>query len=132
MKEYLLYILAIIALASCANHPSHVHNAFALPDTTIISTSYHIAAVDGDQINDRYWNHVTAVYIDSVRISHVNRRDNHTSESIIDTVYAHRDTLTDVRNVIGYLPEWNRWVVKQMILNFHSPSDENCNKIVTN
>ena len=44
-------------------------------------------------------------------------------KSIIDTVYAQRDTLTDVRENIGYMREWNGWVIQQMLLNFHAQTD---------
>ena len=136
------------------------HNA----DTTIVSTSYHIAAVDGDPISNREWRNVTAVYTDSVRISHVHKPEHYDCyatvecmtdcgdvlqglydvavfqdgsammyktfedsyyKSVIDTTYAQRDTITDVREYIGYLPEWNGWLVKQMIFQFHAPTNEN-------
>lgn len=182
MRKILLFAVAAILLTSCtkkqpfdpktiaeqcmrehAYHPEHlkvlscstVFNA----DTTIVSTSYHIAAVDGEPIDDRSWKNVTAAYTDSIRISHVhkpahyycyatiecmndcgetvqgfgdvavfqdgsaimyqNYRDRY-YKSVIDTIYAQRDTLTDVRDQIGYLPEWNSWAVQQMLLNFHS------------
>ena len=181
MKKCLL-ILAVIALASCtkqqsfdpktiseqcmrehAYHPEHLKvlscSAVFNADTTIVSTSYHIAAVDGEPIDERSWRNVTAVYTDSVRVSHVtkpahyycyatiecmndcgetvqgsgdvavfpdgsaimfrNYQDRY-YKSVIDTTYAQRDTLTDVRDQIGYLPEWNGWVAQQMLLNFYS------------
>lgn len=182
MRKFLLYILSAVLLASCTKQPSFDPNAIAeqylrdhavhpehlkvlscsaalSDDTTIASTEYHIAAVDGDPIDDRSWRNVTAVYTDSVRISHVHKPEhyycyatvecmtdcddirqgmldvavfpdgsammyetyrNQYYKSIIDTTYAQRDTLTDVRDVIGYLPEWNCWVVQQMLLNFHT------------
>lgn len=177
MKKCFL-ILAVIALASCSHKPTPQELAeqcmrehachpdqlkvlscteTLIPDTTIVSTSYHIAAVDGELIDDCSWRNVTAVYTDSVCISHVhkpahyycyaaiecmndcgetvqgtgevavfpdgsaimyrNYRDRY-YKSIIDTIYAQRDTLTDVRESIGFLPEWNGWVVRQMLLNF--------------
>ena len=145
-----------------AYHPDELKvlscTATLIPDTTIVSTSYHIAAVDGEPIDDRSWRNVTAVYTDSVRISHVHKPEHYycyatiecmndcgetvqgTGEvavfhdgsammydtyrnryaPVIDTTYTQRDTLTDVRDVIGYLPEWNGWVVQQLILNSHS------------
>ena len=185
MKKYLLYILVAIALASCAKQPSFDPKAVAeqcmfehachpehlkvlsctstlIHDTTIVSTSYHIAAVDGEPIDDRSWKNVTAVYTDSVRISHVHKPAHyycyaniecmndcgeivHGSgevavfpdgsaimyrnyqdryyKSIIDTTYAQRDTLTDVRDNIGYMREWNGWVVQQLLLNLHAQTD---------
>ena len=183
MKKYLLYILAVIALASCAHkptpqqiaenylysiayHPEHLKvlscNTILRPDTTIVSTSYHIAAVDGEPIDDRSWKNVTAVYTDSVRISHVHKPEHYYCyanikcmndcgetvqgsgevavfpdgsaimyqnyrdlyyKSVIDTIYAQRDTLTDVRENIGYMREWNGWVVQQMILQSHAQTD---------
>ena len=185
MKKILLFTLAAILLASCtkqqsfdpksiaeqcmreyAYHPDKLKvlscNAVLRPDTTIVSTSYHIAAVDGEPIDDRSWKNVTAVYTDSVRISHVhkpahyycyaniecmndcgeivhgsgevavfpdgsaimyqNYRDRY-YKSIIDTTYAQRDTLTDVLDNIGYMREWNGWVIQQMLLNFHAPTE---------
>ena len=185
MCKNLLYILAVITLASCAKqpsfdpkavaeqcmlehayHPEHfkvischaAHNA----DTTIVSTEYHIAAVDGEPIDDRSWKNVTAVYTDSIRISHVHKPEHyycHASiecmndcgeivqgsgevavfpdgsaimfrnyqdryyKSVIDTTYAQCDTLTDVRNYIGYMREWNGWVVQQLLLNLHAQTD---------
>lgn len=174
MKKTLLYIFAAFALIACkptpqqiakdylysiAYHPEHLKvlscNAVHRPDTTIVSTSYHIAAVDGEQDGERYWKNVTAVYIDSIRISHTHLPEHYyccatiecmsdcenivreTVEvavlpndsaimfynyqkryynSITDTVYAQRDTLTDVRDIIGYLPDWNGWIIQQMIL----------------
>ena len=178
MRKNLLYILAVITLASCAKqptfdpkavteqcmlehayHPEHLKvlscTAVFNADTTIVSTSYHIAAVDGEQIDYRSWKNVTAVYTDSVRISHVHKPAHYYChaniecmndcgetvqgsgevavfpdgsaimyrnyqdryyKSIIDTIYAQRDTLTNVRDVICYLPEWNGWIVQQMIL----------------
>ena len=181
MKKYLLYILAVIALASCtkqpsfdpkaiaeqclrehAYHPEHLKvlscSAVFNADTTIVSTSYHIAAVDGEPIDDRSWKNVKVVYTDSIRISHVhkpahyycyatiecmndcdetvqgsgdvavfqdcsaimyqNYRDRY-YKSVIDTTYAQRDTLMDVREHISYMREWNCWVVQQMLLRFH-------------
>ena len=181
----ILYILVCVVCASCCNqqsispesiaeqylrdhayHPEHfkvischaAHNA----DTTIVSTSYHIAAVDGEPISNREWKNVTAVYTDSIRISHVHKPEhyycyatvecmtdcgdvlqglydvavfpdgsaimyetykNRYYKSIIDTVYAQRDTLTDVRENIGYMREWNGWVIQQMLLNFHAQTD---------
>ena len=130
MKKYLLYILAAITLASCTKQPSSKSGAIASGtsytyDTTVVCTEYHIAAVDGDPISDRYWENVKAVYTDSVRTSHVHRRYGYKSESIIDTTYARRDTFTDVRNKIGYLPYWNGWVIEQMISNSHSKTNPN-------
>ena len=186
MKRSILYLLAAI-IASCSSryHPSfdstsvasnylleraiHPENFKVLscratlnPDITIVSTEYHIAAVDGEPISNREWKNVTAVYTDSIRISHVHKPEhyycyatvecmtdcgdvlqglydvavfpdgsaimyetykNRYYKSIIDTVYAHRDTLTDVRDIIGYLPEWNGWLVQQMLLNFHAQTD---------
>ena len=185
MKKYLLYILAVIVLASCtkqpsfdpkvvaeqcmlehAYHPEHLKvlscSAVFNADTTIVSTSYHIAAVDGEPIDDRSWKNVTAVYTDSIRISHIHKPEHyycyaniecmndcgeivHGSgevavfpdgsaimyrnyqdsyyKSIIDTIYAQRYTLTDVRENIGYMREWNGWVVQQMLLNFYSQTE---------
>ena len=182
MKKCFL-ILAVIALAFCAHkptpqqivkdylysiayYPEHLKvlscNAVLRPDTTIFITSYHIAAVDGEPIDDRSWKNVTAVYTDSIRISHVHKPEHYycyatiecmndcgetvqgTGEvavfpdgsaimyqnfsdryyqSVIDTIYAQRDTLTDVRDIIGYLPEWNGWLVQQMLLNYHAPTE---------
>ena len=91
MKKYLLYILAVIILASCTKQPSfdpkavaeqcmreHSYhpdqlkvlscNAVLIPDTTIIGKYYHIAAVDGEPLSDRSWKNVTKVYTDSIRI----------------------------------------------------------------
>ena len=178
MRRLLLYVFAVIALASCtkqqsfdpktiaeqcmlehAYHPEHLKvlscSATLIPDMTIVSTSYHIAAVDGEPIDDRSWKNVTAVYTDSVRVSHVHKLEHYYCyatiecmndcgetvqgsgevavfpdgsaimyqnyrdiyyKSVIDTIYAHSDTLTDVRDFIGYLPEWNGWIVKQLIL----------------
>lgn len=185
MKKYLLYILAVVTLASCskqpsfdpkavaeqcmlehAYHPEHLKvlscTATLIPDTTIVSTSYHIAAVEGTPTSDRSWKNVTAVYTDSVRISHVHKPTHYYCYANIecmndcgetvqgscevavfpdgsaimfrnyqdryykaasDTTYAQRDTLTDVRDIIGYLPEWNGWLVQQMLLNFHAPTE---------
>lgn len=177
MRKTLLYILTLIALVACnhkptpqqlaenyiyslAYHPEHLKvlscNAVLRPDTTIFSTSYHIAAVDGDPISNRELINVKAVYTDSVKVTHVflpehyyccatiesmNDCENVVHEtvevailpndsaiifdtyrkryykSICDTVYAQRDTLTDVREYIGYLDEWNGWIIKQLILN---------------
>lgn len=186
MRKILLFAVAAILLASCTNkqtfdprtiaeqcmrehayHPDQLKvlscTATLIPDTTIISTSYHIATVDGQQISNREWINVTAVYIDSVKVTHtflpkhyyccatiecVNDCENVVHEtvelavlpndsaimfynyqkryykSVCDTVYVQRDTLTDVREYIGYLPEWNGWVVQQMLLNFYAPKDE--------
>ena len=182
MKKFLLYIAAIL-VTSCSSqhkqsfdptsvasnyllehaiHPEHFKvlscHATLNPDTTIVSTEYHIAAVDGTPISDRKWKNVTAVYTDSIRISHVHKPEhyycyatvecmtdcgdvvqglydvavfpdgsaimydtyrNRYYKSIIDTIYAQQDTLTDVRDNIGYMREWNGWVVQQMLLNFH-------------
>ena len=181
MRKTLLYILAVILLASCSKKPSfdpktiaeqcmreHAYHpdqlkvlsstATLIPDTTIVSMSYHIATVDGEPIDDRSWRNVKAVYTDSVRISHVHKPEHYycyatiecmndcgetvqgTGEvavfpdgsaimyrnfrdryyqSVIDTIYAQRDTLTDVREHISYMREWNGWLVQQMLLNFH-------------
>ena len=182
MRKILLFAVAAILLTSCtkkqsfdpktiaeqcmreqAYHPEHLKvlscSAVFNADTTIVSTSYHIAAVDGEPIDERSWRNVTAVYTDSVRVSHVtkpahyycyatiecmndcgetvqgsgevavfpdgsaimfrNYQDRY-YKSVIDTTYAQHDTLTDVRDQIGYLPEWNGWVAQQMLLNFHS------------
>lgn len=182
MRKILLFAVAAILLASCtkkqsfnpktiaeqcmrehAYHPDKLKvlscTATLIPDTTIVSTYYHIAAVDGEPIDDRSWRNVTAVYTDSVRISHIykpehyyccatiecmndcgetvqvtgevavfpdgsaimyrNFRDRY-YKSVIDTIYAQRDTLTDVRDIICYLYEWNGWLCKQMILKFHA------------
>ena len=177
MRKILLFAVASILLASCVHKPTpqeraeqcmreHAYHpdqlkvlsctATLIHDTTISSTEYHIATVDGDPIDDRSWRNVTAVYTDSVRISHVHKPEHYycyatiecmndcgetvqgTGEvavfpdgsaimyrnfrdsyykSIIDTIYAQRDTLTDVREYIDYLDEWNGWVIKQLILN---------------
>lgn len=183
MKKILLFALAVLALTSCtkqhpfnpkaiaeqclydhAVHPEHLKviscSATLNADTTIVNTEYHIAAVDGTPLNDRYWNNVTAVYTDSVRISHFDKPEHYycyaTVECMndcgeivkgfgevavfpdgsammydtyrnryapfIDTTYAQRDTITDVHDVIGYLPEWNGWVVQQLILNRRNSS----------
>lgn len=125
MKKYLLHIFAAVVLASCTKQPYLESKAIPCAydlDTTIVSTEYHIAAVDGDPLNERSWNHVKAVYTDSVRISHVHKQKNHDSQCVIDTTYARRDTFTDVRSLIGYLPEWNGWVIQQMILNRRNSS----------
>lgn len=179
MRKILLFAVAAIILASCAHKPTpkelaeqcmreHAYHpdqlkvlsctATLIPDTTIVSTSYHIAAVDGEPINDLSWKNVTVVYTDSVRISHVHKPEHYycyatiecmndcgetvqgTGEvavfpdgsaimyrnfrdryyqSVIDTTYAQRDTLTDVRENIGCMREWNGWIVQQMILQFH-------------
>ena len=183
MKKILLFAIAVIALASCAHKPTpqqlaeecmrkHAYHpdqlkvltctSTLIPDTTIVSTSYHIAAVDGEPIDDRSWRNVTAVYTDSVRISHVHKPEHYycyatiecmndcgetvqgTGEVavfpdgsaimyrnfrdryyqiVIDTTYAQRDTLTDVRENIGYMCEWNGWLVQQMILQFHAQAE---------
>ena len=183
MRKFLLLLVAAIALASCANkptpqkiaedylysiayHPEHLKvlscNAVLRPDTTIFSTSYHIAAVKGNPISNREWINVTAVYTDSVKVTHtflpehyyccatiecMNDCENVVHEtvevavlpndsaimfynyqkryynSITDTIYAQRDTLTDVRDNIGYMREWNGWVVQQMLLNFHAQTE---------
>ena len=185
MKKYLLYILAAIALASCAKqpsfdpkavaeqcmlehayHPEHLKvlscTATLIPDTTIVSMEYHIAAVEGTPTSDRSWKNVTTVYTDSVRISHVQKPEHYYCyaniecmndcgetvkgsgevavfpdgsaimyrnyqdryyKSVIDTIYAQRDTLTDVRENIGYMREWNGWVIQQMILQFHAQTE---------
>ena len=185
MKRYLLYIIATILFASCTKHPSfdpkavaekcmreHAYHPDHLkvlsctatlnPDTTIVSTSYHIAAVDGEPIDDRSWKNVTAVYTDSVRISHVHKPEHYYCYAniecmndcgeivhgscevavfpdgsaimyrnyrdryykiVIDTIYAQRDTLTDVRDNIGYMREWNGWVIQQMLLQFHAQTE---------
>ena len=185
MKKYLLYIIVVITLASCAKHPSFDPKALAeqcmldhayhpehlkvlsctdtlIPDTTIVSTEYHIAAVDGTPTSDRSWKNVIAVYTDSVRISHVHKPEHYYCyaniecmndcgetvqgsgevavfpdgsaimyrsyqdryyKSIIDTTYAQRDTITDVRDNIGYMREWNGWVVQQMLLQFHAQTE---------
>ena len=185
MKKILLFTLAVLALTSCtkqhsfnpkaiaeqclydhAVHPEHLKvlscSATLNADTTIVSTEYHIAAVDGDPINDRSWKNVTVVYTDSVRISHVHKPEHYycyatiecmndcgetvqgTGEVavfpdcsaimyrnfrdryyqiVIDTTYAQRDTLTDVRENIGYMCEWNGWLVQQMILQFHAQAE---------
>ena len=183
MKKTLLYILAAFALIACkptpqqiaedylysiAYHPEHLKvlscNTVHRPDTTIVSTSYHISAVDGDPDGGRYWKNVTAVYTDSVRISHTHLPEHYyccatiecmsdcenivreTVEmavlpndsaimfdtyrkryynQVIDTTYAQCDTLTNVRECIGYLPEWNGWVVKQMLLDYNLSSARN-------
>lgn len=177
MKKILLFILTIISFSACSHkptpqqlaedyiysiayHPEHLKvlscNAVLRPDTTIFTTSYHIATVDGEPIDARSWRNVTAVYTDSVRISHVHKPEHYycyatiecmndcgetvqgTGEvavfpdgsaimyrnfrdryyqSVIDTIYAQRDTLTEVRKNIGYMREWNGWLVQQMILN---------------
>lgn len=184
MKKCFL-ILAVIALASCtkqqsfdpktiaeqcmrehAYHPDQLKvlscTATLIPDTTIVSTSYHIETVEGDPIDDRSWKNVTVVYTDSVRISHVHKPEHYyccatiecvndcgetvqgTGEvavfhdgsammyrnfsdryykSVIDTIYAQRDTLTDVRENIGYMREWNGWLVQQMIIQFHAQTE---------
>lgn len=182
MRKTLLIILSIIALAACSHKPTpqqlaeecmreHAYHpdqlkvlsctATLIPDTTIVSTSYHIAAVDGEPLDDRSWRNVTAVYTDSVRISHVHKpehyyccatiecvndcgekvqgigevavfpdgsaimyrnfRDNY--KIVIDTIYEQRDTLTDVRENIGYMREWNGWLVQQMIIQFHAHTE---------
>ena len=193
MRKILLFILAPILLTSCtkqhsfnpnavaeqyilehAYHPEHLKvlscTATLIPDTTIVSTSYHIVAVDGEPIDDRSWKNVTAVYTDSIRISHVHKPAHYYCyaniecmndcgetvqcsgevavfpdgsaimyrnyqdryyKSVIDTIYAQRDTLTELRENIGYFPEWNGWLVQQMLLNFNMSEDENCNKMVT-
>ena len=179
MRKILLFAVAAILLASCtkkqsfdpktiaeqcmrehAYHPDQLKvlssTATLIPDTTIVSMSYHIATVDGETIDDRSWRNVKAVYTDSVRISHVHKPEHYycyatiecmndcgetvqgTGEvavfpdgsaimyrnfrdryyqSVIDTIYAQRDTLTDVREYISYLDEWNGWIIKQLILN---------------
>ena len=182
MRKTLLLILSLIALAACSHkptqqkiaqdyiyslayHPEYLKvltcNAVHRPDTTIFSTSYHIANVDGVPISNREWINVTAVYTDSIKVTHtflpehyyccatiecVNDCENVVHEtvevavlpndsaimfydyqkryykSICDTIYAQRDTLTDVREYIGYLDEWNGWVVEQMLLNYHPSS----------
>lgn len=182
MKKILLFIIATISFVACSHkptpqqlaedyiyslayHPEHLKvlscNAALRPDTTIFSTSYHIAAVDGEPISNREWINVKAVYTDSVKFAHtflpehyyccatiecMNDCENILHEtvevavlpndsaimfdtyrkryykSVTDTVYAQRDTLTDVREYIGYLEEWNGWVVKQMLLNYHPSS----------
>ena len=176
MRKTLLYILAVILLASCVKQPTfdpkaiaeqyvreHTDNlnvisctAALIHDTTIFSTSYHIAAVDGIPTSDRSWKNVTAVYTDSIRISHVHKPEHYYCcvlsnesditrdynevavlpdgsaisynefcdryyQSIIDTVYAQLDTITDVRPNIGYLHVWNGWVIKQIIYQYHAP-----------
>ena len=185
MRKILLFAIAAILLASCTKKQSfnpktiaeqcmreHAYHPYQLkvlsctatliPDTTIVSTSYHIASVDGEPINYRSWKNVTAVYTDSVRISHVHKPEHYyccatiecvndcgetvqgTGEvavfhdgsammyrnfsdryykSVIDTIYAQRDTLTDVREYIGYLDEWNGWVIEQMLLNYHASTE---------
>ena len=91
MKKILLFTLATILLASCtkqqsfdpksiaeqcmrehAYHPDHLKvlscNAVLRPDTTIVSTFYHIAAVDGAKGARPYeWHGVTAIRYDSIR-----------------------------------------------------------------
>ena len=185
MRKILLFAVVAIILASCtkqqsfdpktiaeqcmrkhAYHPDKLRvlscTATLIPDTTIVSTSYHIAAVDGEPIDDRSWKNVTAVYTDSVRISHVHKPEHYycyatiecmndcgetvqgTGEvavfqdgsaimyrnfrdryykSVIDTIYAQHDTLTDVREHISYMREWNGWLVQQMILQFHAQTE---------
>ena len=183
MRKILLFAVVAIFLASCTHKPTpqelaeqcmreHAYHPDQLkvlsctatldPDTTIVSTSYHIAAVDGDPIDDRSWRNVTAVYTDSVRISHVHKPEHYycyatiecmndcgetvqcTGEvavfpdgsaimyrnfrdryyqSVIDTISAQRNTLTDVRENIGYMREWNGWLVQQMILQFHAQTE---------
>ena len=183
MRKILLFTVAAILLASCtkqqsfdpktiaeqcmrehAYHPDQLKvlssTATLIPDTTIVSMSYHIATVDGEPIDDRSWRNVKAVYTDSVRISHVHKPEHyycyaniecmndcgetvHGSgevavfpdgsaimyrnyqdryyKSIIDTTYAQCDTITDVRDRIGYMREWNGWLIKQMLFQFHAP-----------
>ena len=127
MKKILLFAVAAILLASCtkkqsfdprtiaeqcmrehAYHPDQLNVltciATLIPDTTIASTEYHIAAVDGEPIMYR------------------NFRDRY-YQSVIDTIYAQRDTLTDVRENIGYMREWNGWLVQQMLINYHAPTE---------
>ena len=185
MRKILLFAAAAILLASCtkqqsfdpktiaeqcmrehAYHPDKLKvltcTATLIPDTTIVSTSYHIAAVDGEPLDDRSWRNVTAVYTDSVRISHVHKPEHYycyatiecmndcgetvqgTGEvavfpdgsaimyrnfrdryykSVIDTIYAQRDTLTDVRKHISSMREWNGWLVQQMLLNYHAQTE---------
>lgn len=185
MKKILLFAVAAILLASCtkqqsfdpktiaeqcmrehAYHPDELRvlscTATLIPDTTIVSTSYHIASVVGDPIDDLSWRNVTEVYTDSVRISHVHKPEHYyccatiecmndcgetvqgTGEvavfpdgsaimyrnfrdryyqSVIDTIYAQRDTLTDVRKHISYMREWNGWLVQQMLLNYHAQTE---------
>ena len=183
MRKILLFAVAAIFLASCAHKPTpqelaeqcmreHAYHpdkmkvlsctATLIPDTTIFSTSYHIAAVNGEPIDDRSWRNVTEVYTDSVRISHIHKPEHYYCyatiecmndfgktvqgagevavftdgsaimyrnfrdryyKSVIDTIYAQRDTLTDVRENIGYLDEWNGWLVHQMILQFHAQTE---------
>ena len=182
MRKILLFAFAVFVLASCtkqaffdpkaiaeqclrehAYHPEHLKvlscSAVFNADTTIVSTSYHIAAVDGEPIDDRSWKNVTAVYTDSIRISHVHKPAHYYCyatiecmndccetvqgsgevavfpdgsaimfrnyqdryyKSVIDTTYAQRDTLMDVREHISYMREWKGWVAQQMLLNFHS------------
>ena len=182
MRKILLFAVAAILIASCtkkkyfdpktiaeqcmrehAYHPDQLKvlscTATLIPYTTIVSTEYHIASVDGEPIDERSWRNVTAVYTDSVRISHVHKPEHYycyatiecmndsgetvqgTGEvavfpdgsaimyrnfsdryyqSVIDTIYAQRDTLTDVRENIGYMREWNGWLVQQMIIQFHA------------
>ena len=182
MRKTLLLILSLIVLAACSHkstpqkiaqnyiyslayHPEHLKviscSAVLRPDTTIFTTSYHIAAVDGEPISYREWIHVKTVCTDSVKVTHVflpehyyccakiecmSDCENIVRETVevavlpndsaimfdsyrkryynqvIDTTYAQRDTLTDVREYIGYLDEWNGWVVEQMLLNYHPSS----------
>jgi len=183
MRKTLFLILSLIAFAACSHkptpqqlaedyiyslayHPEHLKvlscSAVLRPDTTIFSTSYHIVAVDGEPISYREWINVTAVYTDSVKVTHVflpehyyccatiecmndcgetvhetvevailpndsvimfDTYRNRYYKSFCDTVYAQQDTLTDVREYIGYLDEWNGWICKQMLMQFHAHSD---------
>lgn len=185
MKKCLLYILAVLAFVACTKQPSfdpkavaeqcmreHAYrpdhlkvlscNAVLRPDTTIVSTFYHIAAVDGEPIDDRSWRNVTAVYTDSIRIESHHHPEHYYCCATIecmndcgetvqgigevavfmdgsaimfrnyqdryykaasDTTYAQRDTLTDVRDQISYMREWNGWLVQQMLLNYHAPTE---------
>ena len=183
MRKTLLFILSLIAFSACskkptpqqiaedyiysiAYHPEHLKvlscSAVLRPDTTIYSTSYHIAAVDGEPINNREWIDVTAVCTDSVKVTHVflpehyycyatiecmndcgetvqgtgevavfpdgsaimyrNYRDRY-YQSVIDTIYAQRDTFTDVREHISYMREWNGWLIQPMIIQFHAQTE---------
>ena len=116
MRKTLLFILEVIALASCTKHPSFdptsvasnylqeraIHpehfkvlscHATLNPDTTIVSTEYHIASVDGDSISNREWRNVTAVYTDSIRISHVHKPEHY-------YCYATVECMTDCGDVV--------------------------------
>ena len=60
-----------------------------------------------------------AVFMDGTAIMYDTFHDRYYKPTS-ETTHAQKDTISDVRDIICYLDEWNGWLCKQMIFKFHA------------